>query len=204
MEAISKVIWLDLESTGLDPKENAIVQLAGLVEIDYVVVEEFNFYLSPLEKKVAKEALELTRKTEAEIMAYPHPRIAWAAFSKILDKYVAKFVKTDKFIVGGFNAKFDLDMLHEFARERGEQYLGSYLSATTLDPMHLVAVCQYMGLVDVSMLPNRRLTTLCHHFGIPLDDNAHDAIHDIKATRKLALYLINLLERINETSGTPS
>lgn len=189
-----KILWLDEETTGLDPNKHTIVQMAGIIEIDYQVVERFNFYCNPLDKEISQDALSLTRKTEEQLRAYPHPDEAYKALFKILGKYCAKFDKADKFYVGGFNAKFDIDFLHVWCQERGEKYLGSFLAASTLDPMHLIAVCDYLGLTDCSELPNRKLVTLCKHFGIKLDENAHDAAYDIEATRELALHLMGKLE----------
>lgn len=191
-----KVLWIDEETTGLDPNLNTIVQIAGMVEIDFKIVDTFNFYCNPLDKVITQQALDITGKTAEQLMSYPHPDEAYKQLFKILGKHCNKFDKLDKFVVGGYNVKFDIDFLHVWCQERGEKYLGSFLAATTIDPMHIVSVLEYMGLEDLSTLPNRKLLTLCNHFGIPLDGNAHDAAYDIEATRNLAIRCIEKLEGI--------
>lgn len=192
----SKVIWFDTETTGLDPKVHTVVQLAGHIEIDYEIVESFNFFCNPGDHPISPEALEITKKTEEQLRAYPPPTKARKEFVSIMSKYVNKFDKFDKFLVGGFNARFDLDFIQEWLKEGGEQYFFSFVSPTTIDPMHLSAILQYLGAEDYSMLQRRNLQTLCKHHGIALDENAHDAFFDIEATRLLARKQLDILEKL--------
>lgn len=170
--------------------------MSGYVEIDYQVVERFNFYCNPTDHEINPLALELCKKTEDQLFLYPHPSIARKAFIKILEKYIKRFDKYDKFTLVGYNSRFDLDFLSEWLQEGGEQYLFSFISPCTIDAMNMVAVLQYLGLEDYSGLKNKKLTTVCKHHGIPLDDNAHDAVHDIEATRLLTQVQMKLLEGI--------
>ena len=36
---MSKIAWIDTETTGLNPKEHALIQLSGIIEIDGCVKE---------------------------------------------------------------------------------------------------------------------------------------------------------------------
>jgi len=38
-----KLLFLDVETTGVDNSKNGIIQLSGIIEIDGVIKEEFNF-----------------------------------------------------------------------------------------------------------------------------------------------------------------
>ena len=70
-----KRMWFDLETTGIDPTQNGIHQLAGLIESDGVIVEEFNLLITPPKDKVVEpEALACSGLTEKDIidqMSYP-------------------------------------------------------------------------------------------------------------------------------------
>ena len=70
-----KTIYIDLETTGLDPNENAIVQLSGMIEIDGEVKESFDFKMQPFEGQiVTEESLVINGLTVETIKTYPKPK----------------------------------------------------------------------------------------------------------------------------------
>ena len=55
-----KILFLDTETGGVNPKESALIQLSGIVRIDKKDVEEFNFFIKPFEgSEVNPKALEV-------------------------------------------------------------------------------------------------------------------------------------------------
>lgn len=44
---MSKIIYLDTETTGLDKEKNDVIQVAGIIEIDGKEVERFNIFCQP-------------------------------------------------------------------------------------------------------------------------------------------------------------
>ena len=42
-----KILFIDTETGGVNPKESALIQLSGIVRIDKKDVEEFNFFIKP-------------------------------------------------------------------------------------------------------------------------------------------------------------
>lgn len=188
-----KVMYFDVETTGLDSKENEIVQLGVIIEIEGKIKEERNFFLKP-EKwdKVSPDALEVTGKTVEDLRKYPERRMAYHSFINLLGAYCDKYDRDDKFYPAGYNVNFDLDFLSEFFKSMKDPYLGSWLNWKQIDPLKILYFLEAKG---EFMLPNYKLSTVCELFKIDID--AHDAMSDIRATRELTHKLFDKI-KINE------
>jgi len=179
---VKKIFWFDVETTGLDPIKHDIVQLAFLIEIDGRIVEDKNMLMQPFNyETIDPQALERQKRTVEEIMAYPDPRKIYLELISILEKYVDRYDKKDKFHNGGYNSKFDMDFLKQYFIKNGDQYFGSWFNYKSIDPLPLLHMLDGLGSVS---LENYQLETVCKHFKIPIA--AHDALNDIIATRNLA------------------
>ena len=107
-----KILWADVETTGTNSIRHAIIQLAALVEIDGTVVEELDMRMRPLSKHdVDPEALEKNNTTEEEINSYPAQDEQFPIFKALLERYVKRYEKLDKFVLAGYNVGFDDDFL---------------------------------------------------------------------------------------------
>ena len=110
----SKIFWVDTETTGLDPKDSSVIQIAGMVEVNETIREEVDLKLRPLpEKKISPEALAVNGRTEEEMARWPLAAASLRALSRVFDKYVNRFDKNDKFVPAGYNVNFDLDFIRE-------------------------------------------------------------------------------------------
>ncbi len=178
---MKKAAYIDVETTGLHPHHNDIIQIACLIEINGEIVEEYTSRVRPFKIENANEqALKVTGVTLDEIQHYPEPSIVHAKLVDIFAKYVNKFERSDKFTPVAYNGKFDCEFLHAFFKKNGDKYYGSWMNWKIVDPLALLYIMDYKRKIA---LPNYKLATVCQHFGIPLQ--AHDALEDIKATREL-------------------
>lgn len=177
-----KTFWFDTETTGVKPEENSIIQISGLVVIDGVLKDEFDFKCRPLDNtQIESAALEVHGYTEEEIKNWPDPEEVRKNLCGVMDNYVDRFKKTDKFIIAGYNVGFDFNMLNAFFQKLGDKYLGAYLDfKCKLDLLPFVNMLKVLGYIDIE---NSKLSTVCDYFGIEIQ--AHDALSDIKATRNL-------------------
>ena len=178
---MKKALYFDVETTGLHPWHNDIIQIACLVEINGEVVEEYTANMQPFSfENVDAKALKINNTTVEELKSYPHPKLIHAELCKLFEKYINKFDKQDKFAPIGYNVKFDCDFLSAFFRKNEDRYYGSWVNWRTVDPLALLYTMDYQRKIA---LPNYKLATVCQHFGIPI--KAHDALSDIRATREL-------------------
>ena len=191
---MNKIIFIDTETGGVNPEKSALIQLSGIIRIDKKDVEKFNFYIKPFENlEVNEKALEVQGRTLDELKAekYIEEKEVYKQFINLLDKYIDKYDKTDKFIVAGYNVRFDVDILKALFQRHGNNFLFSYLDSSMLDPLYSIRLLQIAGILPV--LENNKLETWCKHFGIEL--KAHDSLEDIVATKKLIGKLISLIRK---------
>lgn len=67
-----KLLFFDLETTGVNPGKNGIHQISGMIEIDGVEKERFDFHVQPNPKAIIEEqALSVAGVTREQVLAYP-------------------------------------------------------------------------------------------------------------------------------------
>lgn len=183
-----KVLYFDVETTGVDPVKNDIVQLSGLIEVDGEVVHEFNIKCQPRDfKTVEPKALEVTGLTLDVLKSYQSADDGFGEFELAIagakhSWAINKYDKNDKFTPAGYNVGFDIQFLDQFFRKYGESYGSGWMQNwRAVDGLAIVRYLEYIGKIPV--MPNHKLATMCDYFKIPIQ--AHDALSDIKATREL-------------------
>lgn len=187
-----KVIWIDTETTGVDPAVNDIWALAFLIEIDGEVVHEEEIKVRPYNMDtIDEEALKIGGVTREELDKIDFTVADAVAYLKeVWGRYVDKYDKSDKFVISGYFVKFDADFLREMFKKAGDRYgIGSWCFNVVMDVSSFVA--EYV--VKYGMrCKNFKLGTICERFGVELE--AHKALSDIKATRELYKSLSEIRE----------
>lgn len=184
-----KMIFVDTETTGLDPKLNDIVQLAYIIEIDGEEKERGELYMQPVDyTTISPEALKVNGLTIEKLKTFPSSKEQHGKFVKILSKYVNRYNKYDKFMMVGYNGYFDKEFMNQWFLKNGDKYFGSLIDYHILDAMALINILRYKKIIN---LENSKLETASKHFGIKMD--AHDAMSDINATRELFYKLMNFI-----------
>lgn len=180
-----KLLFFDLETTGVNPGKNGIHQISGMIEIDGVEKERFDFHVQPNPKAIIEEqALSVAGVTREQVLAYPSMCEVYKELVAMLGKYVDKFNKKDKFFLVGYNnASFDNQFLRGFFLQNGDNYFGSWFWANSIDVMVLAS--HHLASRRHEM-ENFKLATVAKFMGINVDDEAlHDAFYDIYLTREI-------------------
>lgn len=174
-----KVLNFDVETTGLFPNTNGIVQLAGIIEINGEQVEEFNLKMRPFKDDIIdKESLKIQKRTVEEVMSWMDPEEAYAELIEIFDKYIDRYDRSDKFYPCGFNVPFDINFLIQWFKKNDDQYIGSWINLKAqVDPLPILRFLDYMGKIDME---DYKLETIANVLDVPIE--AHDALSDIRAT----------------------
>lgn len=183
-----KILFFDLETTGVLVNKNGIHQISGCIVIDGVEMERFDFRVQPNPKAVIEqEALDVSGVTKEQIMAYPPMLEVYKQFTSMLNKYVSKFDKKDKFFLAGYNnASFDNQFLRAWFVQNGDKYFGSYFWSNSLDVM--VLATPYLS-EKRSQMENFKQGTVAKTLGIEVDESKlHDAMYDINIC--MAIYNI--------------
>lgn len=184
-----KILWFDIESTGVNVYKNDIIEFACLVEIDYKIVDKKVWQMQPISyEHVSDEALEITGKTLNEIKSYEPAPATFMEMISFFNKYIDKYDKKDKFYPAGYNViKFDLPMLKNFFFKNNHKYFGSYFNYSCIDVYPLAVAHQYYYKHEFRP-ENFKLITVAETLGVDFsEEKLHGALYDIEITRQIFL-----------------
>jgi DNA polymerase III subunit epsilon len=189
---LAKFIYWDTETTGRFASKHDIVQLAYVIEIDGVIKEEESLFMAPIvPENIDEEALKVHSSTKAQIMSYAPAKGVFKHFVSILAKYINRYDKTDKFHPVGYNVRFDCEFVKAWFEKMGDKYYGSWFSWQMVDPLPVLHFLSVLG--KLKKLPDYKLGTVCEAYQIPLGQDAHDALADVKAVKALVQKLDAIL-----------
>lgn len=180
-----KTLFYDLETTGTNHRKNGIHQLSGMIDVDGIIKETFDFKVRPNPHAVIEDkALEIGGVTREQIEAYTPMREVYNQLIEILSRYVDRYNKKDKFHLAGYNNRsFDDQFFRAWFKQNMDEYFGSWFWSDSLDV--LVLASKHLR-KERAYLENFKLHTVAKRFGIDVDDNRlHDATYDIGLTRDI-------------------
>ena len=180
-----KILYFDLETTGLNPAKNGIHQISGILEVDKKVITKINFKVQPNPIcQIEEDALKVAGVTKEQIMAYPPMSDIHKQLTELLALHCNKFDKADKLLLCGYNnASFDNLFLRGFFLQNKDNYFGSWFWSASIDVMVLAA--HYLINRRVKMT-DFKLKTVAKELGIEVDDSKlHDAFYDVELTKKI-------------------
>lgn len=180
-----KLLFFDLETTGVKYWRNGIHQISGEIVIDGETKEFFNFKVQPHPQcEIEEEALQVCNVTREQVMTYPPMSEIYSQFTGLLAKYVDKYDRKDKFFLVGYNnSSFDNYFLKAFFVQNGDPYFYSWFWVNCIDVMVLAS---HRLMNERHLMQDFKLETVARHFGITLDpDRLHDAAYDIWLTKEV-------------------
>ena len=180
-----KLLFFDLETTGIKYWRNGVHQISGEIVSDGVTKESFNFNVCPHPQcEIEEEALRICNVSKEQIQAYPPMREVYVKFVNMLSKYVDKFDKKDKFFLVGYNnASFDNHFLKAFFVQNGDHYFYSWFWVNSIDVM--VLSTQHLMRKRHEMTDFKQ-ETVARALGIQIDSaKLHDASYDIQLTKEI-------------------
>jgi DNA polymerase III epsilon subunit-like protein len=190
-------LYFDVETTGLDPVRNDIVQYSAII-VTPEEEDEIDLKMRPISSSIDDTALRIQGRTRREILTWPDPGDQFRVLEEWLGNHVDKFDPDDKFIPIAYNASFDIGFWDEYSRKCnfGTNYgIGSWVKRScTQDPLAVIRFLERVGFIPV--LDSHKLENVCTFFNIPIE--AHDALGDVRALRMLDRLLVCLM---NEESA---
>lgn len=193
---MSKLIFLDLETTGLNPKRAAIIQFGAVITSLSREVVSLDIRMRPHEDaEVNEEALAVNGVMPGDFAHPPYVdyREGKRQIVKALEGCVNPYDKEDKFFAIGYNLHaFDMPFLRELFSRCGDRYFGSWFWHPSIDLMLLAA---YALRKQRHKMPDFKLGTVCHFLGVHVDPGMqHDAMYDVRLTMELWKVLFKLEE----------
>lgn len=170
---VSNFIVLDVETTGLHPRNDHIIEISAVKFIDGEPTEYMSILINP-RKEIPAEATAINNITNDMIKNSP-------VISNIIDSF-SDFIKGYNIV--GYNLEFDLNFLFvnnlELFSEKRKFY-------------DLLPICRRH--ISKDYIYNYKLNTVCEYYGIFRDD-AHRSTSDALAT---GLLFVNIAEEIKDT-----
>ena len=165
----SEYVIFDIETTGLSPKHNKIIEIGAVKYKDGRVLERFSEFVNP-EVPIPYSITKLTSINDSMVMDAPTIEI-------ILPRFL-EFVG-DAMLVA-HNASFDTGFIKEFAKRQGLTFDSTILDTMTL--AHLL----------IPELGKYTLDRLCKQFNVSLE-NHHRACDDAEATGEIFMKLLDMV-----------
>ncbi len=170
---MGQLVFIDLETTGLDMDRHGIIEIGGIFETDgRREPEDFQALTNPGEVEHSDEA--------AKVHHIPRETIdAAAPLSDVLQRFDSRCA--DDAVISGWNTKFDEAFLYKAYQHCGMRWRFDY---HIFDVWSLYKWLQLMGKLPADL--HLGLGTVAQHYHIVRDgDNHHRALNDIEWTWRL-------------------
>lgn len=151
---------VDLETTGLDPKRDKIIEIGALKIRKGKVVDSFSKLVNP-GRKLPERIVEITNITDDELKDAPY-------IEDILPVFL-DFARDD--VLMGHSVLFDYSFLKKACVNAGIVFEREGIDTLRIARRHL------------AFLESRRLPFLCEYF--QMEHNPHRALSDVEATYAL-------------------
>lgn len=183
----------DVETTGLDPTKDEILELGGILVDDSLrILGKGLFRLEPKDWSAAsKEALVINKiKPENWKPTHKSPK---EALEKMYDFIFSK-VDTDESVgIMGYNLSFDLAFLEALHKEADVKF-----KLARSKKIDVLTLFNYWVFLTGRKVKSRSLSHAIEVFGFQ-NDNPHSALYDAMATLKLYKVITeDLISKINK------
>lgn len=165
-------LYIDFETTGLDTKHCAPIEIAAIPVIHGERLEPFVANIKPfVGSQVSKEALDVSKKNLTEIYSYEDQSIVFKRFNEWLNQFDTMFC------IKAYNSEFDeAFLLNWFTRNNSHSdYVHKFYPGSK---------CILKEARRKIKIKSYKLGNVCKHLNVELT-NAHSALNDIAASLKV-------------------
>lgn len=153
-------VCIDLETTGLNPKSDKIIEIGVVKVADHRIIEEWETFVNP-GRMIGERITELTGICDKQLESAP-------AIGEVLPKLLE--IVGDSVLLG-HSVLFDYSFVKKAAVNQRLSFEKEGIDTLKIARKYLAD------------LESRSLSSLCKYYGI--SHNAHRALHDARATVEL-------------------
>ncbi len=157
---INTYVSIDLETTGLNPKEDRIIEIGAVKVVDGKMKDTFSTFVNP-GRKLEKRIIELTGIRDEQLTDAPYMEEVFPKLEEFLED----------FPLLGHSILFDFSFLKKAAVNGNRTFEKEAIDTLKIARKHL------------AQLEHKNLDYLCEYYGIP--HQAHRALQDAEATSEL-------------------
>lgn len=194
-----KELFTDVETTGLTER-HGLHQISGIIRIDGKEIEKFDFNCATFPDDIFDDELFASgkcHKTKQQILNSKNPLDVFFEFYEMLNYYIDRYNKEDKFKFLAYNSPFDSEQTRTWVKkcfDAGiprklfkEDDRNFWYGSIFWNPDVCVCRLLHEAVGDKRyLLKDFKLHTVAQYFGIQFDEHkAHDALYDINITKIL-------------------
>jgi DNA polymerase III epsilon subunit-like protein len=207
------IIVFDFETTGRNPYKCQPTQIAAVaIHPRKLTLQPGGVFESKMrcivddEKAIAagfdpveEKALEVTRKTRAEIAKGPMPKTVWKKYTQWVNKHNWKGTSWFAPIAAGYNINgYDMPIVDRLCKAFGpwdekNNRQNLFNPIFTMDVMQHV----YCWFEDNAEVTGYGMDYMRDYFGMP-KDNAHDALQDVKDTANILIKFLKMQRNMSK------
>ena len=191
-----RILFVDLECTGLDSSKHMITQIAAEYHINGKKYDEFYVEIKATPQPgtaISLEALKVTRQTLQQTLKEGKEE----AEAIILFVDWLLDLDTKRMYICGHNVHFDIGFLKSVLKKYNLEGWDKIVSHRMEDTCSLARTMQKAGLIPQGTVS---LGVLANDLGIspPKGEHLHNAATDVKVTARVYYKLLKLLQRLGE------
>ena len=193
------ILFLDTETTGLNPKENSLIEIAAEFHVDGARKTFFTASCSDKSAVVDMAALKVNKKSLADIQSYKNEE----EVLRHLTDFLVRLDSKEPIIICGHNVHFDV----QFLKTRLEKYnivgWDSAVSYRHLDTCVLARFLLAAGLLPAELGPRgSSLKAIAEALKVNTKDvELHTAHGDVILTARVFYKLVEVFKSLNTEFG---
>lgn len=191
-----KILFLDTETTGLDPAVNSMIEVAMEYHVDGKKIDEFTVQLFDKQsaRQVDLNALKVNGQSINKLYALPDESKGVASLTEWLTKLDNKDL-----VIAGHNVEFDIKFVKATLNKYGITGFDQVVSGRTMDTHAIAKALIYAGKLDpvsVTGKPGTSVGNLAKALGIDLNGRElHSAKDDVSVTAEIFYKMIDLIKK---------
>lgn len=190
-----KFLFLDTETTGINPDINGLVEIAAEYHVDGKKVSQWNSKMFAKQQSpiVNLQALKVNKHSIKGLHSLPDEAVALAEFCEwVLG------LDTKDLIIVGHNIQFDINFIKAALKKYGVEGFELISSTKTIDTVGLARVLMYAGKLDlgaVTSVHGANVGNLARALGVDLSNRTlHTATDDIAVTAEIYYKMVALIK----------
>ncbi|WP_206457826.1 PolC-type DNA polymerase III [Anaerovorax sp. IOR16] len=170
-------VVFDLETTGLSPTRNEIIEIGAVKVKNKVIIDEFLTFVKPSITKLPEKITELTGITDDMLKDAPTLDAVFEPFMEFIGELP----------LVAHNADFDVSFVRVACAKRGRELLNPKVDTL------------YMARTLLKELKRHKLNLVANALGVVLE-NHHRAVDDAKAAAGIMIKLFEMMEEAGYTN----
>lgn len=187
------LLFIDFETTGLDPIRHSIHRMAGQVVIDGKLACVFDYKMKPDPVKIVdRKSLEISNVTIDDIKNYKNPIDIFFQFSnEVILPFVRPDVPSSKLFIVAYNAgALEMPFMREWYRSMhvSRKEFASHFHSGFIDVMSMAT--QYFMQME-RHIASYSLSNIASVLGVKVDTYLlHNPVYDVELTRQVYEHII--------------